>query len=184
MPRIAYITTGLARGGAEIQLRLLCERMLLHGWKATVLSLLPTVAFAGELRSLGVPVVELGLRKNVPDPRVFLRLVGALRAWKPDVVHCHQVHANLAGRMARLFAPTPVLVCTAHSIQEGPRWRDWAYRLTDPLCDLTTNVCRAGVERYTRVGATPAHKIEYLPNGIDLESVSYTHLTLPTNREV
>jgi glycosyltransferase involved in cell wall biosynthesis len=45
--------------------------------------------------------------------------------------------------------------------------REILYRLTDPLCDLTTQVSRAGLERYVRVGAVPAHKIRLIPNGVD-----------------
>ena len=167
--KITYLTTGLARAGAEMQLLLLCEKFVKAGWEVSVISLLPPEAFVTELKQLGIPLVSLELRKHLPDPRAFLRLVRTLRNWSPDVLHCHQVHANLLGRLARAFTNIPVVVCTAHSINEGPRWREWAYRLTDPLCDLTTNVCQAGVDRYVRIRAVPANKICYLPNGVDLD---------------
>jgi len=82
-------------------------------------------------------------------------------------VHSHMVHANLLARLVRPLAPIPVLVCTAQSINEGGRLREILYRMTDPLCDLTTQVSRAGLERYVRVGAVPAHKIRLIPNGVD-----------------
>ena len=44
-----------------------------------------------------------------------------------------------------------------------------AYRLTDPLCDRTTNVSVAAVERYVRIRAVPRRKISFMPNGIDPE---------------
>ena len=65
-------------------------------------------------------------------------------------------------------AGVPALISTAHNIKEGPRWREIAYRLTDRLSDLTTNVSRAAVERYIDVGVAPARKMRYVPNGIDL----------------
>ena len=77
------------------------------------------------------------------------------------------VHANLLARAARPFYQVPVLVCTAQNINEGARWRELAYRITDPLCDLTTNVGAAAAARYVRVGAVPKSKIRALPNGID-----------------
>jgi len=82
-------------------------------------------------------------------------------------VHSHMVHANLLARVVRIFCKIPLLISTAHSIDEGGRWREVAYRLTDPLADLTTNVSRAAVERYIRVGAAPKNKIRFMPNGID-----------------
>jgi glycosyltransferase involved in cell wall biosynthesis len=47
--------------------------------------------------------------------------------------------------------------------------REWAYRITDFLCDLTTQVSRGGLERYVQVGAVPRRKILYVPNGVDTE---------------
>ena len=80
------------------------------------------------------------------------------------------VHANLLARAARPLARVPVLVCTAHNVNEGARWRELAYRITDPLCDLTTNVGGAAAARYVRVGAVPKTKIRALPNGIDTQA--------------
>ena len=82
-------------------------------------------------------------------------------------MHNHMVHANLLARVARIFYRIPVLISTAHNIDEGGRWREIAYRLTDSLADLTTNVSQAAVERYIRVGAAPKDKIIFVPNGID-----------------
>jgi glycosyltransferase involved in cell wall biosynthesis len=78
------------------------------------------------------------------------------------------VHANLLSRVARLFCHVPVLVCTAHNTNEGGRLREWMYRVTDRLADVTTNVSKAGVERYLRIGAAPAGRMLWVPNGIDV----------------
>jgi glycosyltransferase involved in cell wall biosynthesis len=153
---------------------LLCEQTAEAGWDVRVISLLQPEAYVAELEQLGIPMVALGLRKGVLDPRPFWRLVQVLRKWRPDILHCHQVHANLAGRLARLFVRIPAVICTAHSINEGRRWREIGYRLTDPLCDLTTNVCRAGRDRYIRIGTVPASKIEHVPNAVDVRPFAAT----------
>ncbi len=77
------------------------------------------------------------------------------------------VHANLLARLVRPLVRVPVVLCTAHNIIEGGRWRELAYRLTDPLCDLTTQVSQAGLERYLKVGAIPKGRGLYIPNGVD-----------------
>jgi len=76
-------------------------------------------------------------------------------------------NANLLARVARLITPVPILVSSVRSLNEGGRLRDLAYRFTDPLADITTQVSEAGKQRYIQVGAVPPSKIVYIPNGID-----------------
>ncbi|MFN7015816.1 MAG: glycosyltransferase [Fimbriimonadales bacterium] len=170
MKRILFVTTGLAYGGAETQLKHLAIRLKHRGWEVAVASMLPPAAYADLLESEGIPVYNLHMRQKVPDPRAIIRLAAIVRRMQPAIVHAYMVHANLLARVCRLVNPMPVLICSARSINEGGYWREWAYRITDPLCDLTTQVCRAGAERYVQRRMTPAHKMLYIPNGIDTHS--------------
>lgn len=165
--KVFFIITGLNIGGAETQLVRLATRLKARGWDVCVVSLMPPRAYVEELEAAGIPVFPLGIRRKLPDPRPILRLARLIREWRPQIVHSYMVHANLLARVARLLAPFPVLVCSARNVREGGRLRELLYRLTDPLCDLTTQVCQAGLERYVRIGAVPRHKIRYIPNGVD-----------------
>jgi len=165
--KLLFLITGLAYGGAEIQLVNLAISLKKRGWEVRVVAMLPPQAFTEELKDAGIPLSTLNMRRGVADPRAVFRLVKILREWRPDIVHSHMVHANLLARVARIFYKIPVLISTAHNINEGDRWREVAYRLTDPLANLTTNVSRAAVKRYIRVGAAPKNKIRFMPNGID-----------------
>lgn len=167
MVRIMNVTTGLAYGGAETQLKNLALRLKQRKWLLSVVSMLPPKAYVDELESAGICVYNLRMRRKVPDPRAVLRLAAIMRRERPLLIHSHMIHANLLARMTRLFVKVPVLICTAHSITEGGRARELAYRLTDPLADLTTQVSEAGKQRYIQVGAVPPHKIVCIPNGID-----------------
>lgn len=165
--RISFLTTGLARGGAEIQVVLLAKGLQQRGWTVSVESMLPPQAFTDDLAASGIPVCLLRMQRGIPDPRAAFRLARRWRDFRPDVVHCHMVHANLLGRITRLLAPARVLISTAHNIWEGPRWRDWAYRLTEPLGDLTTNVSQAALDRYVRDKLVSREKSAFMPNGIE-----------------
>jgi len=167
--KILFLTTGLAYGGAETQLVRLATQLRSRGWEVVVVSLMPPRAYVEDLEAVGIRVFSLDIRRKIPDPRPFLRLLRIIRRWQPQIVHSHMVHANLLARLVRPLAPVPVLICSAHSIDEGGRLREILYQLTDSLCDLTTQVSRAGLERYVRVGAVPRHKISYIPNGVDTE---------------
>ncbi|QZA32871.1 glycosyltransferase [Hydrogenibacillus sp. N12] len=166
-PKVDFLTTALNYGGAETQLVRLAMRLKKREWNVRVISMLPPAAYVSELEVTGIPVFSLDMRRGIPDPRALLRLASILRRERPLVLHSHMVHANLLARASRFLIRTPVLVCTAHNIVEGGRLREMGYRLTDPLCDLTTQVSRAGLERYVRVGAVPRIKIRHIPNGVD-----------------
>jgi len=165
--RVMHVTTGLSYGGAETQLKNVALCLKQRGWSLSVVSMLPPRAYVEELEAAGICVYDLRMRRKVPDPRAVLRLASIVRRERPLVVHAHMIHANLLARITRLFASIPVLICTAHNIIEGGRARELAYRLTDSLADITTQVSEAGKQRYIQVGAVPPHKIVYIPNGID-----------------
>lgn len=185
--RVSFLITHLTYAGAENQVLHLVTGLKARGWEVDVISMMPPDAYAEELAAGGIPLVSLDMRKGVPDPGAVFKLARLLRRSAPQIWHSHMIHANLLARAARPFSRVPVLICTAHNIDEGPvkraksrgrsttlhtlgrgsRLRELAYRLTDPFCDLTTNVSRAAVERYIRVGAAPRRKIRFMPNGID-----------------
>jgi glycosyltransferase involved in cell wall biosynthesis len=123
---------------------------------------------ATELASHGVPVHRLGMRRGVANPRAVLGLARVVRAFRPDVVHSHMVHANLLTRLTRVIAPMPLLVCTAHNIDEEGRLRELAYRLTDPLCEVTTNVSEAATRRYAERRLASPGRLRHVPNGLVL----------------
>jgi len=167
--KVLLLITGLGYGGAETQLVRVATRLKTRGWEVRVISLMPPRAYVEELVTAGIPVFSLGIRRKIPNPQPILRLARLIREWRPHIMHSHMVHANILARMVRALSPVPVLICTAHNINEGGRLRELLYRLTDSLCDLTTQVSQAGLERYVRVGAVPRHKIRYMPNGVDTD---------------
>ncbi len=155
--------------GAEIQVLNLATELRRRGWTVRVVSMLPPEDLVGRLKAAGIEYSSLGMRRGVPDPRMLFKLARLLREWRPQVLHCHMVHANLLGRLVRLLAPVPVLVSTAHSINEGGRLRELAYRLTDPLTDVTTHISEAAAKHYVKVGAVPPGRIRFIPNGLSLK---------------
>ncbi|MDW8103882.1 MAG: glycosyltransferase [Armatimonadota bacterium] len=166
---VVFVITSLDAGGAQAQVVRLAGALKQRGWKVSLVSMIPPRLYASELQGAGIFVETLHMRRKVPDPRGVLRLARLLKEWRPDVVHSHMVHANILVRVTRLLVPVPVLVCSIRSVYEGGRLREMLYRLTDPLCDLTTHVCRAGAERFVRVKAVSARRMRYIPNGVDTE---------------
>jgi len=166
--RILFVITGLGIGGAERQLLDLADRLSTRGHRILIVYLTGPARLLPE--NPGIKVEPIGVSKNpFGFARGYLHLRRLILDFKPDVIHSHMVHANILARLVRPLAPAPVLICTAHNIDEGGRLREVIYRLTDTLCDLTTQVSQAGLKRYVRVGAVPESRIQYIPNGIDTE---------------
>lgn len=166
--RLLFVITSLDYGGAESVVVELAERFKERGWAVGVVSLVNPRAYENELRQSGIEVHSLSMPKGVPDPRAVLKLARIYRQFRPDVVHSHMVHANLLARVARLFAPVPALISTAHNVTEGGAILNAGYRVTDALAEFTTNVSQVALDRYVQLGLVKAHKSGYVPNGVNL----------------
>lgn len=98
--RVMHIITGLDMGGAETQLVMLaCERRR-RGGEDVVVSLLKGGALRAQLEAAGVPVHDLGMRRGLPSPAAFLRLVRLIRRYRPAVVQSWMYHADLLATLA------------------------------------------------------------------------------------
>ena len=173
---VVYLTTGLRLGGAEIQMSSLASGFVRRGWRVIVVSMLPTDSpLDNRLAASGVTVVSLDMRPGVPNPTAIWKLAGMLRDYGADVLHSHMVKANILARLARKLANVPVQISTAHNTIEGGRWVQWAYRLTDSMADITTNVSRRAVDRYIEIRAVPADRIQLMRNGLDVSQFEQDH---------
>ncbi len=169
MNTIVFLLTSFNRAGAEQQVVQLARGFLAKGWSIHIISMTEPTAPYEELVRQGIGFEHLDMRRGIPDPRAIMKLRRILNRIKPHIVHSHLVHANLLARATRLFtrASMPVLITTAHNSNEGGMLRMLLYRLTDPLCELTTNVSHDAVERFIQIKAVPRRKIVFIPNGID-----------------
>lgn len=167
--RILFVITSLDFGGAEAVVVQLATRFVELGWQACVVSMTPPKAYEEKLVKAGVEVRSLGMKRGIPDPRALFRLARAYATYKPDVVHAHMVHAIILARAARLLAPVPALVSTAHTVEESSFLHYLGYRATDWLSELTTSVSKDGLSRYRDLNAIHPGKSVYLPNAVDLD---------------
>lgn len=164
--RIVYVLTSLAVGGAERQTTALAARMAERGHAVALLVLRP--ACPGQCAT-GIATVHLGMNKHPASIVAGLaRARRFLTEFRPDLLHSHCFHANIAARLLRIAVRRPVQLSTLHNIYEGGWQRMLAYRWTDMLSSRTTAVSAAVAQRFVRWGAVPAHKCVVVPNAIDL----------------
>jgi len=178
--RIAFVTTGLGQGGAEVMLHKLLERLDRRMFEPAVFSLRGEETFAPVLRRLGVPVHLGGLGHGLPK---LWSLRQAFSDFAPQVVQGWMYHGNVAALLARRIFSSgsdsdkppnrPALLwgvrqslpdlrrerrITAAVIRLGARWSGQ----TDAVVYNSTQ----GAEDHEAIGFDPSRRV-IIPNGFD-----------------
>jgi glycosyltransferase involved in cell wall biosynthesis len=167
--RILLLSTSMGMGGADQQILILARAMRARGHEVRIVALAPLGPMGLEAQQEGMQVESLELRKSVTDIPRILRLVRLVRAWRPDVLHSHMVHANVLAGAVRPLTRVPVLIATIHSINDGGPVHMAAYRLTSPQVDRFTIISQLAAERYVAIGAVPAQRLQVVPNAVDTD---------------
>ncbi|WP_235906627.1 glycosyltransferase [Yersinia rochesterensis] len=123
----------------------------------------------------GVQLNELKLEKTPFSLfKGLFKVRKIIKKFKPDIVHSHMFHANLFARLLRTFTKIPVLICTAHNTNEGSSLRMLAYKYTDKLASLSTNVSQDAVDSFIQKGASTAARMIVVSNGIDTSQFDFS----------
>lgn len=172
--RVLHVITGLGVGGAETWLYRLLSRLEPGRFSCEVASLTDGGPMAGRIRELGVPVLELGMSRGVPDPAGLFRLVMAVRRFRPQVVQTWLYHADLLGFLAlrlsgRRAALSWGLRCAYMDFSRygvGTRLTVRALAVLSGRPEAVTANSRAGAEHHLALGYRP-RKLVVLENGVD-----------------
>jgi glycosyltransferase involved in cell wall biosynthesis len=173
---IVMLSNTMGRGGAEMQIKDYAVRLVRRGHRVLVISMLPFEDFEDELIAGGVATATLDMGRGKASATALGRLVALLVRFRPDVIHAHMFSAILASRIARaVMEPLrlaghrrPAIIGTSHApFEKWPR-RYVAYRLTDPLGDLWTNVCQRGIDEHERQRAVRKGRGRLTSNGIEV----------------
>lgn len=164
--KILFIITGLGIGGAEKQVVDLADEYTYLGHNVTIMSL--TNEIITKPKSSTVNIINMKMKKNFFSfLKTYIAARKLIKNISPEIVHSHMVHANLFARFLRITVKIPLLVCTAHSSFEGSRLRMFMYRITDRLCNVTTNVSNEATESSIRRKSVKKNRIITMYNGID-----------------
>jgi len=163
--KIFYLISSLAQGGAERHLLDLASRLDPDRFSTDICVLSDQAHFKDDLPA-GQP--RYRLRSRVWGwPPAFARLVAALRAAQPDIIHTYLNDGNLWGRLAGgLIRPRPRIITSVHLDDMGPGYR-WLERRLAGRSDLIIAHSRS-IERLLvgDLGITP-ERVVVIPNGID-----------------
>jgi len=164
--RLLHLITDLEVGGAPLFIKNLVCGFDSSRFDVRVACLAPEGPLARELREYGIPTHCLGAR-GAWDIRVFYRLAKLINQFRPDILHCTLVHANVTGRLVGRFCNVPYIVATIQTAEQGKKWHLTAENLTCRLSDMTVCVSRSVHYHTHRFSNVPLSRLCVIPNAID-----------------
>lgn len=173
MKNIVHLITGLSIGGAEIALFRLVERLNRKTFRSQVISMTSIGVIGEAIKTLGIPVLALGMIPGRPDPLALLRLAAWLRQNKPDLIQTWLYHADLLGLFASGLAGRPPVVWNLRAsdmdMSQYRRLSSWTVRACARLSRKPRAVIvnsQAGRRYHEQIGYRPRRWV-LIPNGID-----------------
>lgn len=169
--RVEHVITGLGIGGAELMLSHLARGST--RFEHSVTSLSTGGHIADDLRAHGVPVTELGMKKNLMAARYVRRLSARFRERRPRLVQTWLYHGDLVGGLAARRAGVPV-VWNLRQTDVGRNTHKINTALVIRLCAWLSRslpariVCGSNAARdaHRRMGFDHRNML-VIPNGVD-----------------
>ncbi len=163
--RVLHVIADLGTYGAERLVSRLLEEFDDPGVESAALTVL---APRGPRPGLAVPVFAAD-RRGHRDVGFLGRMVGAMRRWRPDIVHTHTHYGKYWGRLAAVAAGVPRIVHTEHNSEFGSATLFRAFDLVlNPRTDAVVTFSAVQRERLIREERLRPERIVVIPNGIPL----------------
>lgn len=176
--RVLHLIDTLNIGGTENQLVQLALRMQRAGYRVTVGCLRAEGPLLRVLQQADMPVVEFRKGKTLLSfngARQLLRLTAFLRSGRFDVVHAHDLWANLLGIPAGRLARIPVVISSRRYLADLEWYTPWRNRIVRFIYRLSTRVVvnsKAVRERLADGDHLAPNRILVLYNAVDVERFS------------
>ena len=175
--RVVHVINSFEYGGAEAMLCNLVLNADRERFDVSVVALIDDMTVARPILDAGIPVVTMGMRPGLADPRGLWRLARHLRRLEPDVVHTWMDHSNLIGGLAALAAPRAKVVWGVHHCHHVRGVAKRSTLMTVGACARLSNwlpvrvVCCSEESRrnYLKLGFD-ADRTVVIPNGFDLHA--------------
>jgi glycosyltransferase involved in cell wall biosynthesis len=181
--RVIHIITGLSTGGAEMMLYRLLKATDQNYFMPEVISLTDIGTIGEKIRSIGIPIRALGMKRGQINPAYLLKLVKWIRENRTDIVQTWMYHADLIGGIAGFLSGVPV-VWGIHNSTLIPGYSKkitiWTAHLNAYLSQLIPkkiiSCSQKAQDVHVRIGYD-RNKMCLIPNGFDLTAFSPNLLT-------
>jgi len=159
--KILHVDPARSWRGGERQVFLLASELVRRGHECRVAAA-PGGPLYERARAEGIAVAPLSAAGDL-DVVAIARLMRALSADRPDVLHLHTARAHAVGGIAaRLAGFRPVVVTRRVELPIRGRWSRWKYaRLADHYVAIS-----GAVEEALLDGGVPSRSITRIPSGV------------------
>lgn len=166
--RVLHVIAKLSGYGAEGFVAALLPRLRTEQFEIGVMPLYDSPSQRLEFAGQAPTLIPVG-RRGRYDPTFFPRMVAAVRAWRPSIVHTHTHNGKYWGRLAAFCAGVPVVVHTEHNPCDSRR------SALERVADRAFNARSAAIVTFFgRQGLVlaedekiPPGKLKIIPNGIE-----------------
>jgi glycosyltransferase involved in cell wall biosynthesis len=174
--KILYAIDSLKIGGAEMLLLNMLKRYQpKHQIEVVYFTEGP---LHEDVTAMGIPVHRIS-KRGLKDPFAFLRLLGIIRRFKPDVIHTHLTKSDVSGQLMGFLGGVPVRVLSLHN---NDSWR------TKPFFSNLMRLIVSPAQKYIAVSEAvrdftvenshyPEDKMMVIENGIDLDRFDPAKIT-------
>ena len=170
-PHICFVATGLARGGAEVQLFHAATGLRARGFDVSVICMLGRDYWGDRLVEHGIPVTYLNVSRTSTPLSILTRFLPRITQIRPDAVAGFDYPGAMLARTGGWLARVPVVVSSIHCEEFGSWVRRRALAWTDRCATATTAVSTRMRQKLIDNGASP-ERVYVVPNGIDVAAVS------------
>jgi glycosyltransferase involved in cell wall biosynthesis len=169
--RVLYVVGNFVAGGAERHLLELWSRIDRDRFEIEIACFQKSGQFLPEVQALRWPIRDLGVGVRLYDTsgvRGFLRLLGLVRRFRPDVIHGYLFGPNLFAALAGRWMGVRAAVIAKRSVDafETPR-QIRIQRFSHRLATHVIAVSEAVGETAIALGA-PRARVTVIPNGVDV----------------
>lgn len=161
------VITGLGMGGAEHVVVNLADELIMLGHKVKLVYLSGEVEVSP--KNSNVELIPLGMNAPKDFIYAYIKLRKIVKDFKPDVLHSHMFHSNIISRLLSLTTAIPKIISSSHNTNEGGKLRMLAYRLTDNLVYISTNVSQEAVDALVNKRAVQPGRMLSIANGINVD---------------
>lgn len=139
--RIWHLIDTLEVGGAETMVATLCQHQRDAGLSPSVHCVERGGEIADQLEEQGIPVHIHGVSSLV---RLSFRLARMMKKLQPQVIHCHNASAAIAGAPAAYMAGLKAVIATRHGLVPPDRYfrREVKFWLAARFCTFVVAVCQ------------------------------------------